>query len=83
MAPCSAKIEREYEAAKSSAAGSLSLRPHSRQELEIKLRDKGYSESAICRALDRLQELVQLSLCNSNAQAVEACTATDHSMSVA
>ncbi|KAL3133968.1 hypothetical protein ABBQ32_008412 [Trebouxia sp. C0010 RCD-2024] len=49
--------EREYEAAKNSAAGSLSLRPHSRKELEIKLEDKGYSADAISRALDRLAEL--------------------------
>ena len=54
----SKKEEREYEAAKNSAAGSLSLRPHSRKELEVKLKDKGYSAEAICRALDRLKELV-------------------------
>lgn len=35
------------------------MRPHSQKELEIKLLDKGYSESAIHRALDRLKELVQ------------------------
>lgn len=53
----SSKDEREYEAAKNSAAGSLSLRPHSRKELEVKLEDKGYSADAISRALDRLAEL--------------------------
>lgn len=57
---CSKTEEREYEAAKNSAAGSLSLRPHSRKELEIKLEDKGYSVDAISRALDRLAELVPL-----------------------
>lgn len=56
----SKKEEREYEAAKNSAAGSLSLRPHSRKELEVKLKDKGYSPDAIDRALDRLKELVIL-----------------------
>ena len=55
---CSPRQDREYEAAKNSAAGSLSLRPHSRKELEIKLKDKGYSEGAILKALDRLKELV-------------------------
>lgn len=60
MITCSKAEEREYEAAKNSAAGSLSLRPHSRKELEIKLEDKGYSADAISRALDRLAELVSL-----------------------
>ncbi len=55
---CSPRQDREYEAAKNSAAGSLSLRPHSRKELEIKLKDKGYSEGAVLKALDRLKELV-------------------------
>ena len=55
---CSPRQDREYEAAKNSAAGSLSLRPHSRKELEVKLKDKGYSEGAILKALDRLKELV-------------------------
>lgn len=54
----SPRQDREYEAAKNSAAGSLSLRPHSRKELEIKLKDKGYSDTASSRALDRLKELV-------------------------
>ncbi|KAL0039656.1 hypothetical protein WJX77_004520 [Trebouxia sp. C0004] len=53
----SPRQDREYEAAKNSAAGSLSLRPHSRKELEVKLKDKGYSEGAILKALDRLKEL--------------------------
>lgn len=56
----SKKEEREYVAAKNSAAGSLSLRPHSRKELDVKLKDKGYSADAIGKALDRLQELVAL-----------------------
>lgn len=60
MITYSKKDEREYEAAKNSAAGSLSLRPHSRKELEGKLKDKGYSSHAIGRALDRLKELVAL-----------------------
>lgn len=53
----SPRQDREYEAAKNSAAGSLSLRPHSRKELEVKLKDKGYSEGAILKALDRLKDL--------------------------
>lgn len=55
---CSVAENREYERAKNSAIGSLSLRPHSRKELVDKLSDKGYNEKAISRALDRLQELV-------------------------
>ena len=76
--------DREYEAAKNSAAGSLSLRPHSRKELEVKLKNKGYSEGAILKALDRLKELVGpckqivshcLSLQMSNGQCVtRSCT---------
>lgn len=58
LSACSPKQDREFEAAKNSAAGSLSLRPHSRKELEVKLKDKGYSASAIVKALDRLKELV-------------------------
>ena len=60
MRACSPRQEREYEAAKNSAAGSLSLRPHSRKELEDKLEEKGYSKTATARALDRLKELVCL-----------------------
>lgn len=52
---------KEYERAKNSAIGSLSLRPHSRKELVDKLIDKGYSQKAIDRALDRLKEVVNLS----------------------
>jgi len=81
---CSPRQDREYEAAKNSAAGSLSLRPHSRKELEVKLKNKGYSEGAILKALDRLKELVGpckqivshcLSLQMSNGQCVtRSCT---------
>ena len=55
---CSVRGDKEYERAKNSAIGSLSLRPHSRVQLENKLEHKGYSKSAIAKALDRLAELV-------------------------
>jgi hypothetical protein len=50
--------DKEFEACKASAAGSLAFRPHSRSELAAKLLDKGYDKATIERALSRLQELV-------------------------
>ncbi|CAL8464146.1 g3681 [Coccomyxa elongata] len=49
--------EKEFEACKASAAGSLAYRPHSRSELTTKLLDKGFDKATIERALNRLQEL--------------------------
>ncbi|EIE24818.1 hypothetical protein COCSUDRAFT_62226 [Coccomyxa subellipsoidea C-169] len=49
--------DKEFEACKASAAGSLAFRPHSRSELATKLVDKGYDKATIDRALSRLQEL--------------------------
>ena len=54
--------EKEVSKAKQSALGSLSWRPHSRKELEKKLTDKGYSKEVIDTALDKLQEVVRLSV---------------------
>ena len=42
-----------------SAAGSLSLRMHCREELKIKLITKGYDPDIAERALDRMEELVR------------------------
>lgn len=50
--------EKEFEACKASAAGSLAYRPHSRSELTTKLLNKGFDKATIERALTRLQELV-------------------------
>ncbi len=52
--------DKEFEACKASAAGSLAFRPHSRSELATKLVDKGYDKATIDRALSRLQELVRI-----------------------
>lgn len=57
--------EKEVSKAKQSALGSLSWRPHSRKELGDKLTDKGYSKEVIDTALDKLQEVVRLSVENN------------------
>lgn len=57
--------EKEFEACKASAAGSLAYRPHSRSELATKLIDKGYDKATVDRALSRLQELVHSYTTNS------------------
>ena len=54
----SAPLNKEYDSAKASAAASLKFRPHSRQELHDKLKDKGYDREVIKRALNRLEQLV-------------------------
>ncbi|KAK9846645.1 hypothetical protein WJX81_008289 [Elliptochloris bilobata] len=54
-------LEKQFDNAKASAAASLSYRPHSRAELKLKLRDKGFDSALAARALDRLEELGMLS----------------------
>eukprot|EP00891_Asterochloris_glomerata_P009741 jgi/Astpho2/9741/Aster-03719 len=48
---------KQFERAKNSAAGHLARRPHSRQELEHKLHEKGHDAKAVQQALERLAEL--------------------------
>lgn len=56
--------EKEFERAKMSAMGSLSLKMHTRQQLRDKLRDKEYAADVTERALDRMEELDMLSDAN-------------------
>lgn len=56
--PCSSPSHKQFERAKNSAAGHLARRPHSRQELERKLHEKGHDAKAVQQALERLAELV-------------------------
>ena len=55
---CSSPSHKQFERAKNSAAGHLARRPHSRQELERKLHEKGHDAKAVQQALERLAELV-------------------------
>lgn len=50
--------EKQLERAKLSAAGSLSLRLHCREELKTKLVTKGHNVDIAEQALDRMEELV-------------------------
>ena len=56
--PCSSPSHKQFERAKNSAAGYLARRPHSWQELERKLHEKGHDAKAVQQALERLAELV-------------------------
>jgi len=51
--------EKEYERAKMSAIGSLSLKMHSRHQLREKLFSKEYAADIVEHALDRMEELVR------------------------
>ena len=62
VSPCSSPSHKQSERAKNSAAGYLARRPHSRQELERKLHEKGHDAKAVQQALERLAELVSMHL---------------------
>ena len=63
MDTCRRDPEEEFIRAKLSAAGSLHLRMHCRQELKTKLLDKGHREEIVEQALDYMEELVKPSWC--------------------